>query len=762
VGYTVRFEQVDSPGTRIRFVTEGILSRRIVQDPELNGISVVVLDEFHERHLVTDLGLALLRRLQKTRRPDLRIVVMSATLDVEPVARYLGSAPVLRSDGVRFPTEVEYENRASDRPIHEKVRAAVHSVLERRGEGDILVFLPGAAEIRQCSEALAPVTATGRLETVALHGDLPPAEQNRAVARSPRRKIILSTNIAESSVTIPGVTTVIDSGLARVAGHSAWSGLQVTAIRKISKASAEQRAGRASRQGAGLVLRLFTRSDFDSRPDFDVPEVKRADLSEAVLTLHGAGVARINELGWYESPPESGIEHAQSLLRQLGALNSHGQLTAVGRRMLAFPLHPRLSRLVIEGEQTGVAAGACLLAALLGERDIRLETRAGLRRGRAGSGFHRSGSSDLLEMAERYSEAEQLGFVASRPQSAGLDPRATDRVSRARRQIERIARDRTRRPESADMDEALRIATLAAFPDRVARRRARGTRTFVLSGGGEALLADSSVVHDAELVVAVDAEERTSGSRRDTTVLLRLVSEIEPEWLAALFPESISETDEPRWNAEAGRVEQVTRTRYDQVVLDEQIRPAPPSAETSRILAAAVLESGVAVFPDADQIPAFEARAALLALHFPGFPPIGSDAVRLAVERAAEGRRSLTELKQLSIADLLLAPLTPRQRELLRKETPEKVLLKSGRSAKVHYEAGKPPWVASRLQDFMGMPETPRICGGRVPLVAHLLAPNGRPVQVTQDLPGFWQKHYPAIRRELQRRYPRHPWPELG
>ncbi len=516
VGYTVRFENIASLDTRIRFVTEGILARRIVQDPRLDGISAVVLDEFHERHLATDLALALLRRLQQTCRPDLRLVVMSATLDTAPVARFLGDAPVLFGEGVRFPTTIEYEDRVSDRPLHEKVRTAAASVLRRGHAGDILVFVPGAAEIRQAADTLQSLAGDHGCALVPLHGDLPPAEQARAVQQMDRRKIVLSTNIAESSLTIPGVTAVLDSGLARVAGHSSWNGLPTTSIRKISKASAAQRAGRASRLQPGLVVRLYTRPDFESRPEFDVPEIKRADLSEALLTLHGAGVRDLGEISWFEPPPDAALEQARKLLDRLGALAPSGELTDAGRRMLAFPLHPRQARLIIEGEQAGVAAEACLLAALLSERDIRIGTRTASPRERGRTGFRTSGNSDLLEMAERFAAAEDVGFVPQRLMPLGLDPRATERVASARRQLLRLAHNRSKSPvTSEEREEVLRIATLAAFPDRVARCRGAGSRVFLLAGGGEATLSDASVVHHSELVVAVDAEQRSSGDPRE-------------------------------------------------------------------------------------------------------------------------------------------------------------------------------------------------------------------------------------------------------
>ncbi len=399
VGFSIRFENVWGPRTRIRFLTEGVLSRRIIADPELSGVSTVILDEFHERHLATDLAFAFLRRLQTRQRPDLKLVVMSATLDAGPVAEFLGGDALRISEGSPFQVSLEYEERPEERPLHDKVAAAVSRLVQTGLDGDVLVFLPGAAEIRMAAEALQPLAARARLMVLPLHGDLTAAAQARAVQPSEQRKIILSTNVAESSVTIPGIAAVVDSGLARMSGHSSWSGMPVLSLAKVSRASATQRAGRAGRTRHGRVLRLYTRFDFDSRPEQDLPEIRRADLAEPVLTLHGAGITDVRAFRWFEPPADAAMVAADDLLIRLGAIETSGTLTETGRRMLRYPLHPRLARLVAEGERLGAADSSCLIAALLSERDIRLGERSSWNRSAASKAARSTGPSRPYRIA---------------------------------------------------------------------------------------------------------------------------------------------------------------------------------------------------------------------------------------------------------------------------------------------------------------------------------------------------------------------------
>ncbi|MBP1624603.1 MAG: ATP-dependent helicase [Acidobacteria bacterium] len=766
VGYSIRFENVAGPGTRIRFLTEAILARRIAGDPDLAGVSTVILDEFHERHLATDLALAFLKRLQDGNR-SLKLIVMSATMDASPLSAYLEDSQTVSVGESPFDLEIEYEARPDTRPLHEKVAAAVHRVLRSGLKGDILVFLPGAAEIRRSADALRPAREHLGFSLHLLHGDLSATEQQRSMEPAGSTKVILSTNVAETSVTIPGIAAVIDSGLARIAGHSPWSGFPTLTTDRISRSSAVQRAGRAGRTQDGRVLRLYTRQDFLSRQEHDAPEIKRADLTETALLLHRTGVRDLISFPWFEPPAASAVDAAETLLVKLGAITEEKQISVLGERMLRLPLHPRLARLIVEGENLGIAESSTLLAALLSERDIRLDVRTQLAAPYAKAQTHVSGPSDLLELLERFREAESAQFDSGRIANLGLDARAVQAVRQSQRQLQRILSAgkpaATRQASTGEPEEALLISVLSAFPDRVAKRRRAGSRELLLAAGGSAILSPASVVHEPTFVVAVDAEEqKEKHASKSSGPRIRLASAIDVEWLAGLFPESISQKTELIWNERAGRVDVIKRTSYEQISLEETAGPAPYSEEASDILASEVLTRTPLPFCDASAVPEFQARMSLVSRCFPGesMPEASGHELRAAVRTICADKRSLAELASVSIVDALMKVLTDRQRSLLRREAPERIKLKSGRSVKVHYENAGDPWIESRLQDFFGTYATPDICAGRVSLTVHLLAPNGRAVQVTRDLAGFWKNHYPAIRRELHRRYPKHSWPE--
>ena len=766
VGYSIRFENVAGPSTRIRFLTEAILARKIVRNPELDGVSTVILDEFHERHLATDLALAFLKQLQD-KNHELKLLVMSATMDASPLTAFLPDSQLLSAGASPFDLGIEYQEKPDPRPLHERVAAAVSRLLRDGLEGDILVFLPGAAEIRRSAEALQPATVRLGISLHLLHGDLPASEQRRSIEPAACTKVILATNVAETSITIPGIAAVIDSGFARVAGHSQWSGFPTLTTARISKSSAAQRAGRAGRTQAGRVIRLYTHQDFLSRPEYDTPEIKRADLAETSLLLHGTGIRDIVSFAWFEPPAVSAIEAAEALLAKLGAITEEGCISDLGSRMLQLPVHPRLARLIMEGEKRHIAESSTLLAALLSERDIRLDARTHLAESHLKVHKQVSGPSDLLELLDRFQEAESARFEPERVFALGLDARAVHAVRRSQRQLHRIVSVHGLAPAppsaASERDDALLISVLSAFPDRVAKRRKAGARELLLAGGGSAMLSPASVVREPSFVVAVDVEEQKEKlASKASGPTIRLASAIEVEWLAALFPDSISQKTELVWNERAGRVDEIRRTSFGQVSLEETSRTAPPSEESSHLLASAVLSREPLPFHDVSSLQAFRSRLALVLQCFPQENPtqVEEQEIRAAVELLCAGKRSLAELAALSIVDALMNKLTARQRLLLRRETPERIKLKSGRTVNVHYENAGFPWIESRLQDFLGTYATPVICAGRIPLTIHLLAPNGRAVQVTRDLAGFWGNHYPAIRRELQRRYPKHSWPE--
>ena len=739
VGYEVRFDRKASAATRIRFVTEGLLARRLIGDPTLRGTGVVVIDEFHERHLAGDVALARLRGL----RADLKLVVMSATMDPAPVAAFL-AAPVVVSEGRTFPVDVAY--------VEGTVAGAVRALVQDGLDGDVLVFLPGAAEIRRAAEDCADLAARHDLAIVPLHGDLPVEEQDRAVARTARRKLILSTNVAETSVTIEGVVAVIDTGTARVARHSPWSGLPQLHVEPISRASAAQRAGRAGRTRPGRCLRLYSRHDHDTRREYDAPEVLRADLAETALELHATGVARLADFGWFEAPPPAALAAADELLVRLGAIDEAGAVTELGRRMLRFPAHPRQARVIVEAERRGVAADGAALAALLGARELRLE-----RRGRGTHAHARiAADSDLIEDLDALRDARDARLRPGAIRDLGLDVATTLAVDRAARQLERLADTREPPPRSdEEADAALLIATLAGYPDRVGRRRsARGAEIVFSSGSGT--LAPHSVVVDAELVVAVDAAETGGGK-----VQIRRASRVDPTWLLDLFPDRIADVDELRWNRDRARVERVARLAYDGVTIDETVdvdgaRRDPRAAE---VLVREALAAGIERFVDAEALAQWRARVTFAAAHVPGLAAPTDDALARTLAEACAGLTSFDELRRADLLALLEAAAGP-HRAALDRVAPTHVALPGRKRVPVHYELDRAPWIASRMQDFFGLARGPAVADGRVPLVLHLLAPSQRPVQVTQDLAGFWIKHYPQLRRELARKYPRHAWPE--
>jgi ATP-dependent helicase HrpB len=685
VGYQIRFEEVTGPRTRLRFLTEGILTRRLISDPLLPGVDAVVLDEFHERHLETDLALALLRRLQSTRRPDLLLIVMSATLDAAPIARYLGDCPTLRSEGRLFDLAIAYQPYTAA-PLEKQVASALQSILDQSHDGDVLVFLPGASEIRKAYRECQPLATSHDLLVLPLHGDLSSDEQDRAVSPAPRRKVILSTNVAESSITVEGVTAVIDSGLARMASDSPWTGLPTLDIARISKASATQRAGRAARTAPGRVIRLYTLDDFHRRRDQDPPEILRRELSELCLTLRAMGITNPRDLLWLDAPQETAIARAEDLLERLGATGDRA------RRMARYPLHPRLARMLIDdpGEEV------CRAAAVL-------------------SSGARSPNCDLMTL---------------------LDSRFDPVTQRHFEQIRRIARP------SKSSSRALGVAILDAFPDRVARRRK--DNQLLLAPGGAAVLACET---RTEFLVALDIESRSEHA----LPLVRLFCGIEPDWLI----DKMTERSGVEWNRAAERVDAVSALMYESLVIEETRSGAPDPDQAAALLFERAIEAGIERFVDRDEFDQCLARIAFASEH----ASIPKADVVDAFRELCRGLKSFAELK--SVGGSLIATLEQRAgAKLLNDVAPSRIRLPGGRQTKVNYEAGKPPWIASRLQDFFGLRETPRIANGQVALVVHLLAPNKRPVQTTTDLSGFWQRLYPQVRRELSRRYPKHAWPE--
>ena len=713
VGYQVRFEQQGGARTRLWFVTEGVLTRRLREDRQLAGVDVVVLDEFHERHLDADVALALLRIVQKQRR-DLRLVLMSATLNAEEVSLRLDSAPVLSAPGRQFPVDVRYTPHSAA-PLEGQVATAVGRCL-KESDGHILVFLPGAVEIRRATEACAGAARSGDAALCALHGDLPPEEQDRVVAPSTRRKVILSTNVAESSVTIEGVSAVIDSGVARVASWSPWSGLAQLRIERISQSSAIQRAGRAGRNAPGIAVRLYSEEDFRRRPDHIAPEIERADLAPLLLQLADMNLS-VDDVPWFDTPPRGAVAHARELLIRLGAMEEHDRITSMGQRMSDIPLHPRLSRFALEAARRGVGREASRIAAALSEGRIRLD------------------------------EGGRVHFVYDL--DAILEAKPAGNVRRLEQQIAKgLARASTPAPES----HALEKAILHGYPDRVGRRRGE---TVLLSTGGSSRLDRASAV-EAEFLCAIEIEERAEQG----TALIRIASPIEADWLLEFFADRMQSRDELIWSRTAERVEQVSALLYDSLVIAESVQMPTDREAAAEMVVQKALEIGIERFTDKASLERFIARVHFAQQHSSAIQPDAA-LIEKALRQIAFNVRGFSDLAQASSAGALERAVESQlPMALIDEIAPAHVKLPGGRRARIEYAENQDPWVASRLQDFFGMRETPRLARGSVPVVVHLLAPNHRPVQMTKDLASFWKTLYPQVRRELSRRYPKHKWPE--
>ncbi len=741
VGYQVRFERRAGRATRILVLTEGLLVRRLVDDPLLEGVGVLVLDEFHERNLDTDLALALARRVQLEARPELKIVVMSATIDAAEIARWLGDAPVIVSEGRLHPVAVEHLEREDARPLHVQVAAGVARALERT-DGDVLVFLPGVGEIRRAREELAGLAQRRGLALAELYGDLPLEEQDRALRPGPQRRVVLATNVAETSVTVAGVTAVVDSGLARVARYDPGVGLDRLELERIARSSAEQRAGRAGRTAPGIALRLWTEREQRSMAERGEPEIRRVDLAGPLLALLVFGETELAAFPWFEAPSAAAQERALGLLRRLGALDARG-LTARGRALARLPVHPRIAALLLEAHARGVLELGAFAAALLQERDPFVR---GARRGGTGLG------SDVLERALALRDFAEGGRGAQGELNPGAARFAARVAESLRADVER-ALGREREPELGEA-EAFERAVLAAYADRLARRREPGAPRGVMIGGRGVVLARESSVTDAELFCCVELHAGQGEA------LVRQASAVERAWLdpAWIRSEASSGLDPA-----SGRVVALRRTLFDDLVLDEVETGEVDDELAGRALAVAAARDLARWLPlsepESEQFLARvrSLRAWLPELELPAFED--EELVALLPEHAF-GARSLSELKRRDLAGFLRSKLSFEQQRALEREAPETLPVPSGSQIRLTYAPGRPPVLAARIQELFGLSESPTVARGRVRVLLHLLAPNHRPQQVTDDLVSFWNGAYHTIKNELRRRYPRHAWPD--
>ncbi|MCU0595708.1 MAG: ATP-dependent helicase HrpB [Desulfobacterota bacterium] len=747
MGYSIRFESRVSEKTRIEVVTEGILTRRLQSDPGLEGVAMVIFDEFHERSLQADLALALCLDIRRSLRKDLKILVMSATLDCGPVASLLDGAPVISSAGQAFPVEESYRPDQTDRPLHARIASAVLTTLQETS-GDILVFLPGGGEIRASSESLR-AALEGRPGGISMHplyGDLPFEEQQRAILPSAKRKIVLATNIAETSLTIEGVKVVIDSGLTRRLQHDPATGMNRLVTVTVSRAAAEQRKGRAGRLGPGICYRLYSRHAFQGMIPFTPPEMILADLSPLILELAVWGVKDPSTLSFLDPPPKAAWESGLRLLKELGALDQKGSVTPVGRWMARLPLHPRLGRLSHRAAEMGCPRLGSDLAAMLSERDI-------LRGSASGFMAHAEGSDlgERLELLRQWRKRKEA--------PGGTDPWALRAVDRASDQLHRLV---ARGDSTACREEQGRTIPrllLRAFPDRVAKRREEGTGRFVLCQGRGVRLPSTSRLAKSPFIIAapVDAGEKAEGK-------VHLAEPVDEDLLREELSGSIESVRRVEWDKREGRIVATLEEKLGALQLSA--RPFAPGEEETAALLCEAVRSGSARIVFSGEARQLQGRVSLMKRTFPAenWPDLSEARLLSALEEWLrpwlKGIRTREQLATLDLLQPLASRLSREQQRLLMERAPESLPVPSGHRVALDYASGDVPVLAVKLQEMFGLADTPKIAGGRVKVLLHLLSPARKPVQVTQDLKGFWNSGYQQVKKELKGRYPKHPWPD--
>ncbi len=746
VGYRVRFGSKISRKTRIEVVTEGVFTRMVLDDPILEDVAAVLFDEFHERSLDADLGLALARDVQEGLREDLKLIIMSATIDGARIAARLGEAPLISSEGRAFPVETRYLGRDPGRPIEPQVAGAALRAL-RSEHGSLLVFLPGAAEIRRVERLLGDELRDGATDVVPLFGALDAQAQDRAIAPAPagRRKVVLSTSIAETSLTIEGVRVVVDSGFARVPRYEPDLGLTRLETVRVSRAAADQRRGRAGRTEPGVCYRLWDERETGSLAPFAMPEIRAADLSSFVLDLASWGVSDPGRLLFLDPPPEPALAEARVLLRDLGALDAQGRITDTGHRLRVLPLPPRLARMVLEGAARGAARLAAEIAVVLTEPGLggqdtdlchRIESLRHDRSRRA---------EEARAMANRWAEAARASTASlALATERGRSAQSTGRGSGAGNHIP---------------DAAAGALLALAYPDRIARNRGGASGSFLLANGRGAMIEKTSpLAREPFLAVA-----ELAGSAAQARILLAApitLAEIE-----ALFGHRITEGEEMSFDAASASLRGRHVRRLDTLILAEQPMKLVPGEETKRVLASSIVQLGLEKLPWSKALAQWRERVDFLHRHQGGDWPDLSDAALAAnlgdwLAPALAGKTALGELGAEELSSALYALLPWNLRHRLNREAPTHFEAPSGSRIPIDYAAADGPKLAIRVQELFGLDRHPAIAGGEVPLVIELLSPAHRPVQITRDLPAFWRGSYKAVRTEMRGRYPRHPWPD--
>ncbi len=765
VGYQIRLESRVSERTRIRFVTEGILLRQMSFDATLRGISAIVFDEFHERHLYGDISLARAVQIQQSTRPDLKIIVMSATLDAGILKNYLAPSDVLVSQGRSFPVRIEYLPKAvnfENDAMWDVAAAECERVADASAWGDMLVFMPGAYEINRTVQAIQGARGLRDFVCYPLHGELPPEQQDRAVQKYATRKIIVSTNVAETSLTIDGVTTVIDCGLARMARFDPHRGINTLMIEKISVASADQRAGRAGRTAPGVCVRLWAEREHANRAPQELPEVKRLDLSEVVLTLKASGIDDVMNFPWLEKPDAVGLVRAENLLVDLGALAGERKtITAVGRKMLRFPVHPRYARMLLAAEERGCVRTVALMAALTQGRNflIRGVARDVEQAREDALGEEHASDFFLLMRAWRYADQANYGIEACR--RLGIHAQGARQVGPLFEQFLEIAAK-----EGLDVSEqkadgaAVRKCVLAGFSDQLARRLDGGTLRCELVHNRRGVLARESVIQQAKLLVAAEISEIGRGDGEVNT-LLTLATAVEEAWLQEIFPDDYREVKGVSYDATIKRVVARRERRFRDLVLEAKVSSDDaPFNEAAALLTKEVMAGRLKLEAWDDTVEQWILRVNRLAEWFPELEvnPITEADRATLIEQICYGELGYRDIKDKPVMPVLKDWLTAEQFAVLDDYLPEKLVMGNGRKARLTYAKEGPPIMSARIQELYGIEGKFTIGHGRVTVKFEVLAPNHRPIQVTDDLTNFWREQYPKVKAELSRRYPRHEW----
>jgi ATP-dependent helicase HrpB len=776
IGHAVRFDTRYGKATKVVYVTDGVFQRWMQEEPELGGVGTVVFDEFHERRLAGDVGLARCLELQEGRRTDLRVVVMSATLELAGLEEYLSAgvrpATVLEAGGRLHPVEIEWRAaRAAaagprrggpvrETPVWERVAAVCREAVAAPDAGNVLAFLPGVHEIRRTVQLIEGASWSRGWDVFPLFGGLPPAAQDAAVAPGGRPKIIVATNIAETSLTIDGVRTVVDAGLARVAAFDPRRGIDTLHIRPISQASAEQRAGRAGRTAPGRCFRLWSEREHARRPAFETPEVRRVDLGEVMLLLLATGVDDFRGFRWLDAPGGESVARAERLLRDLGATDADGALTETGAEMTRLPLEPRWARLVMAAVGEGCLAEAAFIASAVQGEGI-----FSGRKGEAGrKDFLYAGEgSDFAGEWRAFDSAAAMNFDGRRCSQLGVLGRGAREIAHGLERLRRLAERAGWAWGEVDFNHrrvAVGRAMLAAFSDRLAVRFGEATLACRMVDGRRGRLDEESVVRDAPAFVAAEATEVAG---RDVVVHLRRATEIDPAWLREMFPADWHETAGVAWDEARRRVVGRRETKFRDLVLErrDRDRDVDPDA-AAELLGERVVADGLVLKKWNATVDQWTARLACLSEWMPELelPGWSDDDRRMAIAQMCHGAVSYKEVKDRDPWRVLGDWLSGPQRAALDAYAPDRIALPNGISAKVRYEVGLGPTVSLRVQQWFGVAETPRVADGRVPVRIEVLAPNQRPWQVTQDLAGFWRNGFPQMKKEMAGRYPKHPWPE--